>query len=474
MKKYIYIFILLLTLSISPKIVLADSLAVTSIDAVKTSATANNNFTDGWKWIFNITVPTGEDKLQMKFADWVNGSATIPAASNIRLYSAESINASTTGTAITVSAANTYSDELTLDPTKGQHIQVAVEIRVPSGTASGSYSTSYGVQTTGTTTPDTSVLSLRLTATSTATTTPISGDIYNLTHNLGVFGIKTATGTVSWITGLTFRIDNEEGFAPRSLIDYMRLSSPGASSEPEWLDDETITFHTSAARLSHDWVDFTLRTQTLATSTPFTLSATLIGTEIEAENNDGISLDVSGLSDITGNDLTFEAAPPATLEVSISSASPDAGNILVDENSLTDGVLLFKFKLKAEDSGITVSQITLNLTASSTSGTTTLPNIIDNLTLKHDAEEIANTATLEASDTQEIVIDLDTPLTINEGSTETVGVYVDIKSQSGNYNVGDSLKVDFVDAVAEDADTNEVDLTGSAEGEVQTLYLEEI
>lgn len=474
MKKYLYILILLSSLTISPKIILADSLAVTSIDAVKTSATANNNFTDGWKWIFNITVPNGEDKLQMKFADWANGSATIPAASNIRLYSAESINASTTGTAITVSAANTYSGELTLDPTKGQHVQVAVEIRVPSGTASGSYSTSYGVQTTGTTTPDASVLSLRLTATSTATTTPISGDIYNLTHNLGVFGIKTATGTVSWITGLTFRINNDEGFAPRSLIDYMRLSSPGASSEPEWLDDETITFHTSASRLSHDWVDFTLRTQTLATSTPFTLSATLIGSEIEAEDNDGNSLVVSDLTDITGNDLTFDSVPPATLVASLSSSNPDAGNIAVSENSLTADVLMFEFKLKAEDSDITINQITLNLTASSTSGTTTLPNLIDNLTIQADGEEIANTSTFEASDTQEIVIDLDTPHTIDDGNTQTFRVYVDIKSQIGNFSVGDSLKIDFVDAVAEDANTNAVDITGSAEGEIQTFNLEEI
>ncbi len=151
MKKYTIILLALAVLL--PKISLAGTaLGVTNITAVKTSAIANNTYADGWKWIFNVTVPTGEDKLQMKFADWTNGAQSIPAGSNMHFYSAQSLNATSSDSAVSIDSANTYGSELILDPTKGQQVQVAVEIKVPTGTQGGSFSTSYGIQTTGTTT----------------------------------------------------------------------------------------------------------------------------------------------------------------------------------------------------------------------------------------------------------------------------------------------------------------------------------
>jgi hypothetical protein len=87
----------------------------------------------------------------MKFSDFVSGANSIPAANNIRFYSAQaSANADDTN-AVTITAANTYSTAITLDAdleptTPGRQIDVVVEMKVPVGSAGGSYSAQYGVQ----------------------------------------------------------------------------------------------------------------------------------------------------------------------------------------------------------------------------------------------------------------------------------------------------------------------------------------
>ena len=128
-------------------------LGVTQITAVKTFATADGTYTNGWSWIFDVTVPTNETTLKMKFADWVSGSNTITAADHIRFYSAQSSNASDAVHAISISATNNYSGEMNLIPASdlnlaqtGRQIQITIEAMVPTGSAGGSYSTSYGIQ----------------------------------------------------------------------------------------------------------------------------------------------------------------------------------------------------------------------------------------------------------------------------------------------------------------------------------------
>jgi hypothetical protein len=128
------------------------TLEVTSITPVKTTSVANGTYEDGWKYIFNITVPNNETHLSMKFADWMNnaGSSTIPVANNMRISSAQADNG---GATVTVTAANTYTVP-TLNMTTdldssmvGKQVQVMVEVKIPSTTVNGSYTTSYGVKT---------------------------------------------------------------------------------------------------------------------------------------------------------------------------------------------------------------------------------------------------------------------------------------------------------------------------------------
>jgi len=126
-------------------------LKVDSIETLDSTATANNSFEDGWEYVFNITVPTNEADLSMKFADWVRtgGSELIPAGGNMRISSPQANNG---GATVLITAADTYSiPALTmvtdLNPSlDGIQVKVIVEVKIPVGTTSGSYTTSYGVK----------------------------------------------------------------------------------------------------------------------------------------------------------------------------------------------------------------------------------------------------------------------------------------------------------------------------------------
>jgi hypothetical protein len=126
-------------------------LAVTGITTEKGTATADGSFENGWKYTFNITIPTDESHLSMKFADWVNASLnTIGVANNLRISSAQADNG---GSTVLITAADTYSapvlnmttdlDALTL----GKQVQVVIEVAVPVNSVNGAYTTSYGIKT---------------------------------------------------------------------------------------------------------------------------------------------------------------------------------------------------------------------------------------------------------------------------------------------------------------------------------------
>jgi len=124
------------------------TLAVTGISAVKTFATANGTYENGWSWIFKVTVPIGENLVKMKFNDWTESTGTTPIAAqeNIRYSSAQS-----TTPAVTITGAGVYGSTLELSGTDldesvpGLQIEILVEARVPAGSEGGSYTTSYGI-----------------------------------------------------------------------------------------------------------------------------------------------------------------------------------------------------------------------------------------------------------------------------------------------------------------------------------------
>lgn len=131
----------------------AAALEVTNIssDPSRAFAIANDSYTNGWQWFFDVTIPTSEASVSMKFSDFVSGTNTIAAASNIRYYSAQSSNAATSGAAITVGAANTYAGAMTMTGdldanTAGRQVRIVVEAKIPTGSSGGVYSADYGIQ----------------------------------------------------------------------------------------------------------------------------------------------------------------------------------------------------------------------------------------------------------------------------------------------------------------------------------------
>lgn len=413
---------------------LADaSLGVTNITAVKTSATANNTYSDGWKWNFDLLVPNGETKLQMKFVDWTNGSLSIPAGGNMRFYSTQSTNASTTASAINIDTTNSYGDELILDPSKGQQVQVSVEVKVPVGTTGGSYSSSYGIQTTGTTTSELPVLNLRLNDNSRATGTPVyEGDL----NRYDVFGIKPKENTAIWINELSFKINIKEGYSPRDVIGELPRTAValGTPYEPlsnhgpvaEWVGDDTIVFRNLNTRLSQNWGDFTLLISPIATTSTITMSATLVAGSINADDNSGAVLDVSGIEDITSNEIVY-AVTSGNIEISKSSSSPSTTNIIADQginNDEVDKVTVLAVNLKANDGDTIISNIL---------ATTTLSvGDISTVYLYDGATELDSTSAVDG-----LVTFNSLGLSIASGTTKTLTLKVDIRNASstpGNLN----------------------------------------
>lgn len=128
-------------------------ITINVITAVKTSGIADGTFENGWKWIFDITLPINEQNLMMRFDNWfmASGGFTIPAVGNIRFYSSQSSNAFSQQTAIHITAPSTYSSSAFLignigAPAGFRRVQVTVEARIPGGSQSGVYTTNFGIR----------------------------------------------------------------------------------------------------------------------------------------------------------------------------------------------------------------------------------------------------------------------------------------------------------------------------------------
>lgn len=129
------------------------TLAVNSVTTVRSTAVADGTFANGWKYVFNVTVPDNETNLAMKFANWTNTSFPsfhLGVANNMRISSQQADN---NGATVLLNAADTYSSpslHITGDldaNVPGKQVQIVIEVAVPSTTVNGTYSTTYGIQT---------------------------------------------------------------------------------------------------------------------------------------------------------------------------------------------------------------------------------------------------------------------------------------------------------------------------------------
>ncbi|MCR4325923.1 MAG: DUF5011 domain-containing protein [Patescibacteria group bacterium] len=130
----VFLLALLFGASAAWAIVVAD-ISLDGTDRDSSLATAGGDFASGWQWTADFTVPDAETIFSMKFADFDNGSETIPAAGNVRIYSSQSSDHGDESSAVTIQG-NDWSDTMTLtgdkdEETAGRQISVVVQVRVP-------------------------------------------------------------------------------------------------------------------------------------------------------------------------------------------------------------------------------------------------------------------------------------------------------------------------------------------------------
>jgi len=175
------------------------------------------------------------------------------------------------------------------------------------------------------------------------------------------------------------------------------------------------------------------------------------------------------------NFVSFSTAADTNLKVTLDSSSPDAGIVMVDDNSGTDGVVLLKGKITVEgDSDVVVDQLPITLTVT---GATQIDYITDTVTLTIDgndySETVASTSLATATSTFD---NLD--LTLSAGDTYAFTISIDVLELSGNdFNEGDTILASLtstnrgnIDAENEEGDNLTAgERSGTAIGEAQEL-----
>jgi predicted extracellular nuclease len=113
----------------------------------KQTAKANNNYSEGWAWEFNITVwNMAETHLRMKFNRW-SGVGNLEAGGNMQY----SIDSGLTWANIDTSGAYSNSG-LSLSGvdnslSTGRQVKILVRMKVPVGSLAGQYNSSFGILT---------------------------------------------------------------------------------------------------------------------------------------------------------------------------------------------------------------------------------------------------------------------------------------------------------------------------------------
>jgi hypothetical protein len=124
-----------------------------SLIASDTTGIADNTYTNGWSFTFNISTGTGGNATRFRMNDWCRsgssctGNDVIGIDGNVYM---QYINA--TGSTNTYNVKNSYNESETVYPLQdvdsgiaGTQGNVTIYVKIPVGTTAGSYSTSYAV-----------------------------------------------------------------------------------------------------------------------------------------------------------------------------------------------------------------------------------------------------------------------------------------------------------------------------------------
>lgn len=121
-------------------------ISLNSLIMTKVNAKANNKYTDGWEWEFNITVwDFNEATLKMKFDQWT-GAGSLNTAANMQfsIDNANWIDITSNGAYPLAGADISGTDN---SANAGRQVKIIVKMKVPIGTISGKYNSNFGILT---------------------------------------------------------------------------------------------------------------------------------------------------------------------------------------------------------------------------------------------------------------------------------------------------------------------------------------
>jgi len=122
-------------------------IVVNDLTMAKTAAKANNDYVEGWEWLFDITIwDMDETLLKMKFDEW-SGAGILDAGGNMQfsVNGVDWFDITDNAAYPALGADLTGIDNSTTDA--GRQIQIIVQMKVPVGTSVGHYNSSYGILT---------------------------------------------------------------------------------------------------------------------------------------------------------------------------------------------------------------------------------------------------------------------------------------------------------------------------------------
>jgi hypothetical protein len=191
-----------------------------------------------------------------------------------------------------------------------------------------------------------------------------------------------------------------------------------------------------------------------------------------AVNDEGLRVvDAEGIDIYEGDkddtrEVTFEGAESGDLELSSDSDDNEDRTIFVDEDSDTDGVEIMRFTVEANASENMIDELEVTL-ATTTATSTTLSEVISNLTIEVDGEELSSESVPNGNGPQTVTFeDMEDDFVVAEDEEVEVVIYADIVEQEGNFGQGYSFQASVLGAgiEAEDAEGDDVTVTDNVTG----------
>lgn len=172
--------------------------------------------------------------------------------------------------------------------------------------------------------------------------------------------------------------------------------------------------------------------------------------------------------------VDFGTAADTELKLSVDSDSPDAGIVMIDDSSNTDGVVLLKGKITLDGtSDVLMDEFPVTLT---TVGGANVAAVVNTLNLEIGGDEYSESVTITGATTGTVTFD-NLDFNIDAGDVVDFTVTGDINDiDAGNLDEGDTLTAsvtstnrDYIDAENEDGDqlSDSTEKSGTVTGDAQ-------